>query len=96
MKTNMQQTSLEAYKDLIDKLPEKRRVVYEAIKHLGIVCNYEIAQYLYAPINSITPRTNELVKIGLVQEVDKKVSPTGKKAIYWGVVTHGSGQGSLF
>lgn len=85
MKRQVQDTSLQAYFD-IDNLPEKRRIVYEAIKELGEACNLDIARHLSLPINCVTPRTNELVKLGLVTMSKKDVTPiTGKMVIYWGI-----------
>lgn len=83
MKRQIQDTSLQAYFD-IDNLPEKRRVVYEAIKELGEACNLEIARHLNLPINCVTPRTNELVKLGLVTMAKKDITHiTGKMVMYW-------------
>lgn len=80
---NAQQTSIEAYHEL-QKLPEKRRAVYDVIEKLGEACNLDIAYELRWPINRITPRTNELVALGLVEEAKKAVTPrTGRKVIYW-------------
>jgi len=81
--SNIQQTSILAYQEL-SNLSQKRRLVYEAILNLGEACNLDIAYFLKRPINTITPRTNELVKLGLVTESKKDFSArTGKKVIYW-------------
>jgi len=80
---NAQQTSIEAFYDL-EKLPEKRRAVYDAIAKLGEACNLDIAYELRWPINRVTPRTNELVAKGLVEQSKQAVTPrTGRKVIYW-------------
>ena len=78
-----QQTSIEAFHEL-ERLPEKRRVVYEAIRAMKEACNLDVAYYLRIPINRVTPRTNELVKLGLVEEAKKDISSrTGKRVIFW-------------
>jgi len=83
---SVQQTSIEAYYDL-QNLSGKRKAVYDAIKSMGEACNLDIAYHLKQPINRITPRTNELVKAGLVEESVRKITPrTGKKVIFWKTV----------
>lgn len=83
MTNQMRQTSLEAY-ETIENLAEKRRKVFDAIQTLGEACNLDIAYYLKWSINRITPRTNELVKTGLVIESKRDITPrTGRKVIYW-------------
>ena len=48
------------------------------------VCNQEIAQHLGQPINTVTPRMNELVKLGSAEEAFREVYPvTNRKVIYW-------------
>ena len=83
MKTNMRQTSLDAYQKL-EKLAEKRRKVFDAIDFLGEACNLDVAYHLQWSINRVTPRTNELVKMGLVKESKRAITPrTDRKVIYW-------------
>ena len=82
----IQQTSLEALQALENR-GDKQRMVYEALDVLGEACNLEIARYLNRAINTVTPRTNELVKAGLVEEAGKRVNPiTNKNVIYWRIV----------
>lgn len=78
----IQQTSLEAYQT-VNCLGHKRKMVYEAISKMGSACNQNIAKYLGWSINCVTPRTNELVRYGLVEMDRKDVGPTGKRVIYW-------------
>ena len=47
--------------------------------------NLELSQFLGLPINSVTPRVNELVKAGVVVRVDIKFQMTGRTAIVWGI-----------
>lgn len=85
MKINAQQTSIDAFYE-IDNLSERRKVVYDAIKELGEACNLDVAYKIRIPINRITPRTNELVKLGLVIESKRAITPrTGKRVIFWKV-----------
>jgi len=79
----IQQTSFEAFQALENR-GEKQMMVYHALEALGEACNLEVARHLNRAINTITPRMNELVKAGLVEEAGKKVNPiTNKNVIYW-------------
>jgi transcription initiation factor IIE alpha subunit len=78
-------TSRQAYYDIIEELPTRQSEVYKALYYLGHACNLDIADYLELPINSITPRMNELVRDGHVIEVGKRLSRTGRKSIFWTV-----------
>jgi len=79
----MRDTSLDAYNDLKPKLNEQQMRVYEVLKH-GPRSNEQIARELQLPINRITPRTNELVKRGLVMDAGLVFSETtGKKVHAW-------------
>lgn len=81
----VQQTSLLAFQEL-ENVGQKQRQVYEVIDRLGEASNLDIAYELKWPINRITPRTNELVKMGMVRESKKDISKwTGKRVIYWAV-----------
>lgn len=85
-KMTVKSTSLEAYHgEVKPKLGEKQRVVYDLLlKAKRPVCNQEIAQHLKQPINTITPRMNELVKLGSAEEAFKAAYPvTNRKVIYW-------------
>ena len=81
---NARQTSIESYHRL-ENLAEKRRKVYDIIDHMGEACNLDIADNLGWDINRVTPRTNELVKDGMVEESKRDISRTGRKVIYWRV-----------
>lgn len=78
-------TSAAAYHDVKKKLGDKQKVVRDTIyKAKRPVCNQEIAQHLGQPINTVTPRVNELVKLGEVVEAFKAIYPvTNRKVIYW-------------
>ena len=83
----MQQTSLEAYYDLIDtgRMGEMQTRVYDALKRLGPSTNREIAYVLGTIPSSISPRIHELrYKFHAVRRSQKRVCKiTGKKAIAW-------------
>jgi predicted transcriptional regulator len=71
---NMQITSLEAYVEKVYKTLGKRQAV--VLHYLrtagGDHTNAEIAKALNVPINRITPRTGELIKLGLVFKVERR------------------------
>jgi predicted Zn-ribbon and HTH transcriptional regulator len=83
----IQQTSIEAYKDVLETLGERQSEVYEALKQLGEATNTMISRYLMIPINCVTPRVFELrdMKLVGVSKVDKCIV-TGRKSIYWKAV----------
>ena len=82
---NLQETSVESYQSL-DDIGKRQKDVLRAIKMLREPTNLEISNFLGIPINSITPRTNELVKRGLVVYSRKKLNPTGRMALAWRAV----------
>lgn len=82
-------TSISAYKkDVEPSLGDRQRLVYETIKRAKRpVNNQEIADYLKRPINTITPRTNELVALNKIELAFKEVYPaTNRKVCYWRVL----------
>jgi predicted ArsR family transcriptional regulator len=79
----VQDTSVEAYHDL-DDLGERQAQVFGVIRDSGPISNLQIGEELGLPVNQITGRTNELVKLGRVREAHKDVSPiTGRRVIFW-------------
>lgn len=81
-----QETSALAYDSIQDKLTEKQKVVRWAFRSQGNKTNAEMSEFLGWPINTITPRTGELVKLGHVEAKCIKIGPTGRRAIVWGIV----------
>ena len=80
----MRDTSLLAWSDVKQQLGERQKKVYDAIKTLGCPTNLEISKYLKIPINSITPRTNELVEQGLVVLCEKRTCTfSGRTCCSW-------------
>ncbi len=94
---SVQETSLAAYADAVPQLRPRQKKVYEILEEQGPMTNLEIAYYLHWPINIVTPRTNELVKLGVVQEMTRRpCRHTGRTSIAWGVVTHKAEQMAMF
>lgn len=85
----IRQTSLEAYEDIMKKLGQRQKLVYDAIVKLSKNGPYptdrEIAQELKAQDpNFVRPRRYELMKMGYIVEQEKrKCHITGKKALTW-------------
>lgn len=83
MKNLMQQTQLDAYHN-ITNIGNKQNEVYQVIRKLGHASDFDVAKHLQLPINRITGRRNELVRMGWVREESRGVSPqTGKRVIFW-------------
>lgn len=79
----IQQTSLEAFWS-VTNLSSRQEAVKNILSLYGPLSNLEIANKLNMPINSITPRTNELVEKGVVEEAHRDISPiTNRRVIYW-------------
>lgn len=82
-------TSAQVYfGEVLPRLGDKQKRVIKALqKSKRPVCNQEIAEYLGQPINTVTPRMNELVKLGMVRMAGKAVYPkTNRRVIYWGLM----------
>ena len=63
------QTSLDAYNSLsCESVNDSQALILAIIRSNRNLTNTEIADKLGLPINRVTPRTNELVKLGLVVE----------------------------
>lgn len=83
-----QETSRIAFYDIKPQVGERQKRVLEALSTFGAMTNSEIGEKLGWPINTVTPRTNELVKKKLVREFDRRhCTVTGRQAIVWGRVT---------
>lgn len=83
---SVQDTSLEAFrKEVEPKLGAKQRIVMDVFNRAKRpVCNQELADHLRQPINTITPRVNELRALGLVELGFKAIYPkTRRRVIYW-------------
>lgn len=80
-------TSREAYEAVLPDLSEKQATVLGLLNTAReALTNSEIGQALAWPINTVTPRTNELVKLGKVADAGKRTCRiTGRTAHTWGV-----------
>ena len=82
---NIQPTSLFAYRTEVEPtLPFRQKLIFDEIARHEDVTNTEISHYLGIPINTVTPRVNELRKLGLVCEsVKRECQITHRKVIAW-------------
>ena len=80
-------TSKRAFEEVAPELGDRQKVVFETIgRAKRPVNNQEIANFLGKPINTITPRTNELVGLEKVELAFKAVYPATKRTVcYWRV-----------
>jgi len=62
----MQETSIEAFYDLLPSLNEMHRLFYNLLKVYPGASNHDLSRISGKPINTVTPRVNELRKKGLV------------------------------
>ena len=83
----IQQTSLRAFEEIrLSNLGERQKQVLEALKSLGSANNMMLSKKIGIPINCVTGRTRDLVKLGLVEEIFKAKCPiTNKMTIFWKV-----------
>lgn len=79
----MRDTSLDAYHSIKPELGKKQSDVLRAIRILKSATNQEIGNFLGIPINRVTGRTNELVKLGFVVEDGTKIGSSGKSNLKW-------------
>lgn len=80
----MQQTSLDAFSSVRPSLGDRQQMVYDLIRCFGPLTNKEVSSLSGLPINSVTPRTLELRKLGLVVESEELTDvATGRRAIAW-------------
>lgn len=82
---SVQDTSLQAYfGEVILTLGDRQKQVLAAFTKKEDFTNAELAEFLNWPINTVTPRTNELVKKQMVVEGDRrKCKVTGRMVIAW-------------
>jgi hypothetical protein len=69
------------------ELSKKQKLVYDAIKFLGVTSDKKISQFLHWPINTVTPRRGELVKLGLLTKCGTDLDQVTKRPVLlWGVL----------
>jgi len=87
MKTSIENRN-NAFKQLIEKFALRKRVVYKIIESYGSLTDFEIAEKMKLPINSITGRRKELEQSCLIKEVaSKKNDKTNITNTIWSVTT---------
>jgi len=77
----IRETSLRAYLEIKPSLGKRQLEVLNALKELKIASNTQIADYMNRPINTITPRINELRGKGLVVCSHKGICPITKMMV---------------
>lgn len=82
---SVRDTSIEAYREVNPRIGARQALVLYTIRNAKRpVNNQEIASHLALPINTITPRTNELLGLDRVELAFKAIYPaTGRKVCYW-------------
>ena len=85
----IQDTTLESYAKLKDEgkvCPRQKEIMWMFNRH-GNLTDRALARFTGLPINSITPRRNELVKLNLVERKEKIYDPETKRTVIsWGIV----------
>lgn len=82
----VRQTSLETFYELKESgnLNKLQEIVFNYFIEYPCSTDKEISELSEIPINIITARRNELVKIGKLQEYNRReCMVTGRKAITW-------------
>jgi hypothetical protein len=84
----IQQTSLLAYRDVIDSLPDSQARVFNALRSMVEATDREICDFLgESDPNKVRPRRKELCDLGLIGEAQKReCSISHKTAIVWKVL----------
>lgn len=71
----------------IQYLGKKQKDIFLTIEKLGESTDAEIAQHLNIPINTVTPRRNELMQMDYVVHVRNRIcNVTKQKVKSWGVI----------
>jgi predicted transcriptional regulator len=76
----MHDTQLNSWKEILPKLPDKRREVLEVLLYNPDgMTTYEIARYMGREIHEISGRITELQYMGIVRDTGKKINPKTRK-----------------
>jgi hypothetical protein len=82
--SNVRETSTYSYDKIKPTIGKRQKVVLLAFVEYGAVTNLEISTWKQIPINQVTPRTNELVKMGFMIEGEKReCSISGRTSFTW-------------
>ncbi len=68
----MSQTSVKAFQEISEQIPEKRRIVYTALKNNPNNSFYRIAFILGWNVNKVSNRFNELENAGLIEKTGEE------------------------
>lgn len=68
----MSQTSINAFKEISEQLPEKRRIVYNTLKDNPNCSFYRIAFILKWNVNKVSNRFNELENAGFIEKTGEE------------------------
>lgn len=60
-------TSMEAFERILPKINDRQEQILLHLSRFGEQTNKMISHSIKLPINSVTPRTNELLKMGLIE-----------------------------
>lgn len=82
MERTTRSTSLDAFTDIQPELGDRQKLVLAGIKELKSPTNLELSVHLKIPINQVTPRTNELVKLGIVTEHEKRECQISHRTVW--------------
>lgn len=86
MKTDMQQTSLNAYQGSDRSRQTARGVIYAILKKIQPAHNQQIAKELGWEINRVTGRIKELRELGLVGFSHFGTNCEGRKVMCWKIL----------
>jgi hypothetical protein len=83
----IQETSLDAFLNIREKIGPMQRQVYDVIRTLGCPTDLEIVQFLgLADPNKVRPRRNDLLRMGMIQQHERRLcSVSGRLAFSWRV-----------
>lgn len=80
----IRQTSLQAYKSIIDELQQREMIVLKCIRDNKALCCFEISDKLNLPMHSISGRLTSLEKKGYIEALGYKANPnTGRLSTIW-------------
>ncbi|MDV3585580.1 hypothetical protein ATE49_15425 [Elizabethkingia miricola] len=75
-------TSNQTYSQVREHLPEKRRLVYDAIKEMKSCTFYDVANYLRLEINQVSNRFNELLFAGYIKVIGSEKNGIYERDLY--------------
>jgi len=80
-------TSLEAWTKVKDELSSRQKQVYNTIQKYPDHTNNELSKIMRIPLQSVTPRTGELLKLNKIKRVNRRAcAVTGGNSWTWDVV----------